>query len=794
MERDELEYVPRRPGRKVLRRIGKFLLVCAALFCCATIVLLAYVICTAPPLDMADVAPDGYRSTVLDDQGEKILDLVGAEANRVYVTLDEIPQALQDAFIAIEDERFYQHHGIDLRGIARAALHNLGAGSLSQGASTITQQLIKNNLFSSWTEEKTAWDKINRKLQEQYLALRLEGSASKEWILENYLNTINLGGGTWGVQTAAVRYFGKDVSDLTLSECAVLAGIARSPNGYNPLKNPEASRERQELVLAKMLELGSISQEEYDEALADNVYDRIQRDSTPGVEIEVLSYFEDALIYQVLDDLMEQLGYSEEDAWRLIYRGGITIYSTQDTALQAICEEEINRDSWYPTDVQSSVVVMDPYTGEVKAIVGGRGEKSGSLSLNRAISSVRQPGSTMKVVGEYAAALDSGAVTLSQVYDDAPYTYSDGTPIRNSTGTYAGKMTIRRAITKSVNIVAVKCFQQIGMDEVWSYLQQFGFAHLTEEDQVEALALGGTHGGVTNLELTAAYGAIANEGVYLEPSYYTEVLDREGKVLLQREPEGRTVLQSGTAALLTNAMTDVLEEGTGVQAAFSGVPLAGKSGTSSEMRDVWFVGYSPYYGCGVWGGYDDFSPQDSSAYVKKIWRAIMQRAHEGAAYRDFSSSTELISKRICSKCGLLAVAGLCDQTVQGDMSYWEYFVPGTEPAESCSCHAAVTICESSGQPASNYCPSYGLTTAVYLREGSAGTADEDAVIPEGLTGETCSVHNNWWYWLLPHLGDDQSSEEPAPYVPSEEPEPPPDEEDPFNWFDWRSWMDLIQKQ
>ena len=205
MERDALEYVPGRKGRKVLRRIGKFLLVCAALVCCAAGALLGYVICTAPELDMADVAPDGYRSTVLDDQGEKMLDLVGAEANRVYVTLDEIPKELQDAFIAIEDERFYQHHGIDLRGIARAAFRNLSTGSLSQGASTITQQLIKNNLFSSWTEEKTAWDKINRKLQEQYLALRLESCASKEWILENYLNTINLGGGTWGVQTAALR-------------------------------------------------------------------------------------------------------------------------------------------------------------------------------------------------------------------------------------------------------------------------------------------------------------------------------------------------------------------------------------------------------------------------------------------------------------------------------------------------------------------------------------------------------------------------------------------------------------
>ena len=272
-----------------LRRLGKALLWGAGILCVLLACFLGYILATAPDLDRVDVSPQGYRTTVLDDGGETILTLMGEASNRVYVTIDQIPKDLQNAVVAIEDQRFYRHHGVDLRGVARAVYRNLSAGRLSEGASTLTQQLIKNNVFTDWTQEKTALDKITRKLQEQYLALQLERRESKDWILENYLNTINLGSGTWGVQTAAMRYFGKDVSDLTLSECAVLAGVIKSPSGYSPLKNPEASRERQLLVLGKMLEQGMISREEHDQAAADDVYGRIARDNT-ALETEVQSY------------------------------------------------------------------------------------------------------------------------------------------------------------------------------------------------------------------------------------------------------------------------------------------------------------------------------------------------------------------------------------------------------------------------------------------------------------------------------------------------------------------------
>ena len=557
--------------------------------------------------------------------------------------------------------------------------------------------------------------------------------------------------------------------------CRIRANDNINPRTATPLKNPEASRERQLLVLGKMLEQGMISREEHDQAAADDVYGRIARDNT-ALETEVQSYFEDALVWQVVEDLETGLGCTEEEAWRLLYRGGLTIRSTQDSHLQNICETEINREEWYSSDAQATVVLMDPATGQVKALVGGRGEKTGSLTLNRAISSVRQPGSTIKVVGEYAAALDRGTATLGTVYDDAPHTYSDGTAIRNASGTYGGRTTLRQGIVKSLNVLALKCFQEMGTDTVYDRLKQFGFDHLTEADKVEALALGGTHGGVTNLEMTAAYSAIANGGTYREPVYYTEILDREGNVLLEKTPESHTAVRSSTAALLTDAMAEVMTRGTGVQAAFSGMALAGKSGTTTELRDLWFVGYSPYYACGVWGGYDDFSAQSSGAYVKKLWRSIMEQAHQGLADQGFSGTRDLEQRTICVKCGKLAVEDLCEDTVQGNMTRTEYYAPSTVPEESCDCHVAVSVCRRSGQAAGTYCPDREVETAVYLTEGTAGTADVSAVAPE-TAGETCQVHRSWWSWLLP----EESEEVPTPEPGWEKPERPGGF---WNWFGW----------
>ena len=706
----------------------------------AAITFVVVVIMKAPSLSLLDAEPDGYRTTVLDDEENVVLTLTGQEANRVYVKLDQIPENLQHAFVAIEDERFYTHHGVDIKGILRAFVKGVTTGHFSEGASTITQQLLKNNVFSSWTSEKTFLDKIERKIQEQYLALKLENQADKDWILENYLNTINLGGGNWGVYTAARYYFNKDVSELTLSECAVIAGITKNPTSYNPLKNPENNAARRETVLSNMLEQGYITEDEYNEALADNVYERIASIDHTSSSAEIMNYFEDALIYEVLDDLMEETSCTEEEAWERIYRGGLVIYSTENSSMQSIAEEEVNNLDHGGSDAQVSLVLMDNETGQVKAMVGGRGEKTASLIMNRAITSVRQPGSSIKIIGEYAAGLENNLFTLGTTVDDAPYTYSNGTEIHNSDAIYRGQTTVDEAITVSDNVVALKCFQESGINTVYNMIENFGITTLDDSDKVEALALGGTTNGVTNLQMTAAYSTIARGGTYEEPIYYTKVLDREGNVVLENKQASHQVISSGTAALLTSAMENVITSGTGVDAKFDGMAIAGKSGTTTDVKDAWFIGYSPYLTCGVWGGYDDNSAQESSGYVKTIWKAVMSRVNSSYENTGFAQTDKLVEAKICTKCGNLAKDGLCDSTLQGDETRTEYYVSGTQPTTSCTCHVSVSICGTSGMKANKYCPVSSRETKVYLKEGTAGTQDEAYVEPNL---EECTTHKSF---------------------------------------------------
>ena len=777
-----------RKSEKKKRRgvIGKALLVLFMLTMVAGLSLFVVIALKAPPLDLIDAEPDGYRTSVLDKDGAVVLTLSGQESNRVYVKLSEVPEDLQHAFVALEDSRFYTHHGVDLKGIARAAYQAVRTGSFSEGASTITQQLLKNNVFTDWTEEKTFWDRLERKIQEQYLAVCLEGKVDKDWILENYLNTINLGGGNWGVQTASKYYFNKDVSALTLSESAVIAGITKNPTTYNPLKNPDKNAIRREKTLRNMLEQGYITEEQYNEAMADPVYDRIAEAHASGAEAEIMTYFEDALIYDILDDLMTETQCSEEAAWNLIYRGGLTICSTEDSSLQAIAEEEVNNLDHGGSDAQVSLVLLDNKTGEVRALIGGRGEKTANLLLDRAVTSLRQPGSTVKILGEYAAGLESGTLTLGTAVDDAPYTYSNGTEIHNADGIYGGMTTVRQAIIKSDNIVAVKCLQEIGVEAVYDQLQDFGLTTLDDSDKVEALALGGTTNGVTNMAMTAAYSSLARDGIYIEPVYYTKVLDHDGNVLLEKKGASRRAVNETTADLLTSAMEDVMTQGTGIDADFEGMALAGKSGTTSDVRDAWFIGYSPYYTCGVWGGYDDNRPQENSGYVKTIWKAVMSRAHVGQEDKDFDETSGLKAVKICTKSGKIAVEGVCDHSPSGDVTMTELFVPGTEPTETCDCHIKVTVCRDSGKKAGSYCPSEDKETKIYLKEATEGTTDVAYVIPEGLDESSCDVHTHFWSsWF-----EENESEEPE--IPPTSPgnpggtDPGTGSDHPW-WQFWNDW-------
>lgn len=729
------------------------------------------VIDNAPDVTPDDVKPSGYTSVIYaSDNKTETERLTSAGSNRVYKTIDEIPKDLQHAFVAIEDERFYEHNGIDLKGIIRAGIIGITTGDFSQGASTLTQQLIKNNVFDFMSED-TFFDKLERKIQEQYLAVKLEKQMSKSDIMENYLNTINLGQNTLGVQAASQRYFNKDVSQLTLSECAVIAAITQSPSYYNPITHPENNSKRREQVLDNMLDQGYISQNDHDEALADDVYSRIQNVNTNITQNTTpQSYFVDALTEQILNDLQNPdigLGYSETQAYNTLYKGGLSIYSTQDLEIQGICDQIANDDSNYPSNIQYglsyaltvtradgtqenygsghikqfrnikygltfdseeeaysvieafkasiakegdsydevinlspepqvSVTVIDQSTGQIKAMVGGRGTKSSSMSLNRAYTgSTRQPGSCFKILSTYAPALDSAGETLATIIKDEPYEYADGTPVSNWWGDYyRGNMTMRKAIEQSANICAVKTLTEITPQLGFTYCQNFGLSTLVESrttddgkvytDIHQSLALGGITDGVYNYEMCAAYATIANGGVYQEPIMYTKILDHDGNVLIDRTKtqENRTVLKESTAYLLTSAMEGVLTEGTGTPAKLSNMAAAAKTGTTSNNVDLWIAGYTPYYTCTVWSGYDDNTPLADQEwdYHLKIWKKIMNQIDttKGLSYTDFEMPDSVVERTVCTTTGKLAVSGCPSVT--------EYFDKDTAPTESCSGH------------------------------------------------------------------------------------------------------------
>lgn len=814
---------------------------------CSAFGIISGIIASAPSIEDINATPTGYLTTVLDAEGNQTATLVASGSNRKYVTLDEIPKDLQHAFVAIEDERFYEHNGIDIQGILRAGIKGIASGfHFKEGASTITQQLLKNTVFTDWVSEESLADKFERKFQEQYLALQLEKVVDKDWILENYLNAINLGQNTLGVGVASERYFGKDVSELNLSECAVLAAITKSPSKYNPISNPQNNAERRKTVLDYMLDQEYISQAEYDEALADNVYERIQLVNIEASDTEINSYFVDAMTDVVMQDLIDELGYTETQAYKALYQGGLVIESTQDPSIQAICDEEINNlDNYagdpkvsfsyrvsiqspdgsvkhyseqtmlsyyrsensnfdinyasqeeadaaieeykaeimdegdtvvegsetivYTVQPQTALTVIDQTTGEVKAIVGGRGDKTGNKTLNRATDTTRQPGSTFKIIAAYAPALDAGGLTLATVEDDAPYNYTtgEGKAVTNYDKRYRGFTTLREAITDSINIVTVKALAEIGPSLGYDYIRNFGITTVgIEESGNETLALGGLTNGVTNLELTAAYAAIANGGTYIEPKFYTRVLDHDGNVLLDNtSPESHTVLKETTAWLLTNAMQDVMTQGTGSAAYFgSSMPQAGKSGTTTKSRDALFAGYTPYYTCVVWGGYDDNDTQsgENTSYPKKIWKSVMSRIHENLESEKFEKPDGIVAVTVCRESGKLAIDGVCTNDPRGNCAYTEYFAEGTQPTEYCDHHILVNICSETNALAGPNCPNQ-IAGGVYIIGGNPATEDAPYLLTAEMAANTCQYHNaGYVYNFTPVPGVTEPSTTTAP--------------------------------
>lgn len=909
----------------------------------------------APDIDPTKINSSlNQTSFIYDNQGNLIEKIEAAEF-RTFVGLDEMPQHLIDAFIAIEDERYYEHHGVDPKGIVGSMLENFKAGGIVRGASTITQQLVKNVYLTP----DQLW---SRKIQEAYLALQLEKALHKDQILEAYLNLNFFGQNAYGVQEAAQTYFSKDVGQLTIAESALLAGVVKGANVYQPyirvrpddydgntqvkvgeadilgqryiLVFNENSVDRQKLVLNKMLELGKINESEYNQALAVDMKTTIK----PGQKkmADITSYFTDYVKTETINVLMDQLGYTKEEAEEELFTGGLHIYSTIDVNLQRTLEEEYenfneilvgntenmkgpvlvdwsvnsagnaidedgklvyyrqdnllnedfnliiengtyeikdngnitiknNKFTIYPKHIdiadyyridenknlvahtvgsiiipedefsvgenneliiskdyldknmdfydidengnliinesyfyrsvdgivqpQSASVVIDYRTGHIKAIVGGR-DVDGNRILNRATDSQRQPGSAIKPISVYLPALDNGFTAASAIDDIPYYDASQGWRPRNWYTGFKGIHTLRKSVEQSVNINSIKTLEAIGVRTSMSYLEKMGIIdsenpeldsfvtsaenRVTNDENLSSLALGGMTKGLTPLELTAAYGAIANDGVYIEPIAFTRILDNNKNILIENIPQQTTVVSPQISYIMGDILRTTVSQGLAGNARLSNMAVAGKTGTTQNRADIWFVGYTPYYVSGLWIGNDSpkITLSKSSSTAAQMWQHINTKIHEGLDSKtSFNRPEGIVSANVCTQSGLLPTP-LCTQDPRGVVKS-EIFAQGTVPRQYCDVHVEAIIDTTNGKLANEYCPVENLETKVfiqrtppYIPEDHGGIIPGD--FPYNLPTEICDEHdeNTRSIWddledLFPWPWDDWDEEDPS---------------------------------
>lgn len=661
--------------------------------------------------------------------------------NRIWTDLEDIPKYLQKAAIAIEDKRFEKHHGVDWKGTTRAIVYTL-FGKNVQGGSTITQQLVKN---VTGDNEVT----VKRKITEIYRALELEKRYEKDEILEAYLNEVFFGQSCYGVVTASRMYFNKDVSDLTLAECASLMGITNNPSMYDPTLSSwtrENNRERQLTILGAMLEQGKISQEEYDEAKAEDIVfsngftisgkyvgsdgtvtdpepEEPSTDDTesPADEEEPTikgrySWFTEAMIGDVADALVEKYGITDkvrdngttytayEQAWDMVHGKGYKIYTTQNPKYQKIAEDvcynldNIPYTSSYTNSageqvedqLQIALTIVDPTNGYVVAMIGGAGEKQADRVWNWAVNA-RQCGSAIKPVSTYAPALDDGTINGASVIDDYPMLLNGDVWPRNANWRYQGLTALHTAIAQSLNTCAVRTNLAYGVDRSYEFLvNKLGFENLTYTDsqQVGNMALGGFEKGVTTEEMAAAYAAFVNEGVYTKPRTFVRVEDANGNVILENEAQSTVAMKNTTAAIINHLLQEAALNGTGYEAQFSGMHIAGKTGSTNSNKDRYFVGYTPYYSCAVWAGYEHNQRIVASGNpCSAIFRKVMSAIHEELPDKDFFSCAGLTSVAVCADSGMLASEN-CALDVRGSRVYTALVAADNAPTSLCTMHTA----------------------------------------------------------------------------------------------------------
>ena len=691
-----------------------------------------------------------YENSVIKDMQGNTLGILNGNENRESITLEEMPEYLPKAFIAIEDERFYEHKGVDIKRTAKATYtYIINKGTSPFGGSTITQQLIKNI-----TEERD--DSWERKVREMTRAYQVEQEMSKEEILELYLNLIFFGDTVYGVQKGANYYFNKDAKDLSLAECAFLAGINHSPNLYNPFKENNGQvlkniKTRTKTVLQKMYELGNInSQQEYLEAL-NQVEQGLQFEQGAFPQV-LFSYHTDAAINQIIRELQGLNGWTYEQAKLYLFSGGFTIYTTQNPEMQLKMTEEFNQEKYrtvaydqYGNEQisQAAMVLINHKTGHVLAICSSFDEKTEPFGFNRATDAEKPTGSSMKPIAVLAPAIDKGIITAATIFDDNPTTFNNGTYNPKNYGMYKGLINVREAIAHSQNIPMVKVLCLLTTDESMGFLKKAGITSLVNSDNSLApLALGGLTWGITPLEMAGAYAAIANDGLYIEPTFYTKVVDSNGNIVLEANQTKTQIMSKEAAYVVKEILTEPVKTGTAINCAIEGISVAAKTGTTNQDYDRWLCGFTPYYTATVWYGYDNNATVSGwqISPATQIWSGVMKNVHTGLEPKTFyeTKPETVMEVEICKKSGFLA-SSYCKSY---RTSYTEYFVPGTEPIQTCPYHSYAKVCKESGLLAKENCPStrsvYGR--GEYIQSNELWKTNSYNYKPTNIPLERCPIH------------------------------------------------------
>ncbi len=679
-----------------LKILNIFAIVIVILLICGTSIT-AYAAWTMPAWDPQLLTGD--RTTFIYDDKDEVVIKLHALENRTEVSKDKMPPNLINAVISIEDKEFYNHHGINFKGIARAFYINITSGDLSQGASTITQQLARNAFLV--LDKK--WE---RKIKEILLAFKLEYLYTKDEILTMYLNKIPFGGGAYGVQAAANTYFGKDVMKLSLGEASLIAGLPQSPSAYNPFINLDKAKNRQKMVLNSMVNDNYITQSE-----ADQAYNEKLNFATQSVGSKKFGFYKDAVIDEAIQILKDK---NYDDPNETIYKAGLKIYTNMDADLQELAETLFSQDANFPNEsksglnVQGATVVIDNSNGEIKALMGGR-QYLQQRGFNRATNAFRQPGSAIKPITVYLPALEQGIMPYT-VINDSPLAIKVGNTIwrpQNYDGSYRGPITMRTAVQWSVNTYAVQLLERVKIETAFDFGKRMGLDLIDSPNQndfgLAPLALGGLTHGVTPLQLTAAYATVGNGGIFVNPTFINRIVDANNVEIYKHHTDSTRVITEQDAWLMTSMLQTVVTSGTGTRAKVSGVETCGKTGTSEEYANSWFCGYTPQYSCSVWMGYDrqelSMNKVYGGTYPAPIFKSLLTKAHERGGNKSFARPAGIVDITICSRSGNLPGPNCSANSLVTEVAR-----ENAVPKETCNSHQVVYICPESGLLAGPNCP------------------------------------------------------------------------------------------